>query len=114
MKIPCVSEDKKERRVSLAPGLIPGPSLGVRIVRDICEVFVDLELAIRASIVAYVLGRLRPGLSEDPIAFKLFYNFKILHARWAMLAALLLPYGSFISFKLQVTISHVGCIRLYS
>ncbi|GJY32522.1 chlorophyll A/B binding protein 7, chloroplastic [Tanacetum coccineum] len=38
------------------------------------------------------------GLSEDPIAFKLFYNFKILHARWAMLAALLLPYTS-ISFR---------------
>ncbi|GKC12897.1 hypothetical protein Tco_1009679, partial [Tanacetum coccineum] len=30
MRIPCVSVDKKDRRVSLAPGLIPGPSSGVR------------------------------------------------------------------------------------
>ncbi|GKA51108.1 chlorophyll A/B binding protein 7, chloroplastic, partial [Tanacetum coccineum] len=28
------------------------------------------------------------GLSKDPTAFKRFYNFEILHARWAMLAAL--------------------------
>ncbi|GJX15959.1 hypothetical protein Tco_0216791 [Tanacetum coccineum] len=30
MRIPCVSVDKKERRVSLAPGVIPGTSSGVR------------------------------------------------------------------------------------
>ncbi|KAM0014733.1 putative photosystem II [Helianthus debilis subsp. tardiflorus] len=28
------------------------------------------------------------GLSQDPVAFKRYYNFEILHARWAMLAAL--------------------------
>ncbi|GJY52099.1 hypothetical protein Tco_0442946 [Tanacetum coccineum] len=31
MRIPCVSVDKKERRVSLAPGVIPGPNSGVRV-----------------------------------------------------------------------------------
>ncbi|KAK1406683.1 hypothetical protein QVD17_42208 [Tagetes erecta] len=28
------------------------------------------------------------GLSKDPIAFKTYFNFEILHARWAMLGAL--------------------------
>ncbi|KAJ0520746.1 putative chlorophyll A-B binding protein [Helianthus annuus] len=27
-------------------------------------------------------------LGQDPVAFKRYYNFEILHARWAMLAAL--------------------------
>ncbi|XP_061972248.1 chlorophyll a-b binding protein 7, chloroplastic isoform X4 [Populus nigra] len=28
------------------------------------------------------------GLAEDPVAFQTYFNFEILHARWAMLAAL--------------------------
>uniref|UniRef100_A0A3N7F0B9 Chlorophyll a-b binding protein, chloroplastic n=1 Tax=Populus trichocarpa TaxID=3694 RepID=A0A3N7F0B9_POPTR len=28
------------------------------------------------------------GLAEDPVAFQRYFNFEILHARWAMLAAL--------------------------
>ncbi|KAJ0743262.1 putative chlorophyll A-B binding protein [Helianthus annuus] len=28
------------------------------------------------------------GLGQHPVAFKRYYNFEILHARWAMLAAL--------------------------
>ncbi|XP_022975375.1 chlorophyll a-b binding protein 7, chloroplastic [Cucurbita maxima] len=28
------------------------------------------------------------GLSEDPVAFRKYFNFEILHARWAMLASL--------------------------
>ncbi|XP_061972247.1 chlorophyll a-b binding protein 7, chloroplastic isoform X3 [Populus nigra] len=44
------------------------------------------------------------GLAEDPVAFQTYFNFEILHARWAMLAAL----GALIPEVLDLSV----CINL--